>query len=140
MFQNAKVGDKVWSVLRGWGTILDINCGAYPILVWFPEETLSHGRGSYTFDGKYRAEDLVPELYWNKIDLPEAPEKPIKRLTGWYNVCFNEDKEPGSEYYLRAYLAGNIGGQPFLTYADAIRARQRYMAQYSDPIFVDFKL
>ena len=140
MFHNAKVGDKVWSVLRGWGTILDINCGAYPILVRFPEESVLDGVGSYTFDGKFRPKDIIPEIYWDELDLPEAPEKPAERLTGWYNVCFNECEDPDSEYYRTPYLVGRMGGQPFATYADAIRAQEGYISQCCDSVYVDFKL
>jgi hypothetical protein len=69
MFENAKVGDQVWSITRGWGRIIEINddeADNYPISVKFE---CANEPQSYTLTGKYLKEDLLPAIYWNEVGL-----------------------------------------------------------------------
>lgn len=74
MFKNAKVGDRVWDFLFGWGTIINIceDENHYPIEVMFELEDRTH---EYKLDGKrYAARNQT--LFWDEIKF-EIPKKPF---------------------------------------------------------------
>lgn len=79
MFRDAEVGDKVWSLYKGWGVIIGIKEGAkFPIEVGFG---LS-GNEYYSVDGKLWNSDLNPSLFWDEIKIvppPPPKRKAIKR-------------------------------------------------------------
>jgi len=94
MFENAKTGDKVWSIRWGWGKIVDILKNTdYPLIVNFSVNN------SYTFtiDGKYNENDINPILFWGKINF-EIPEKPKPK--------FWEPENGEKAYYINA--AGKV--------------------------------
>ena len=57
-FSNAKVGDKVYSISHGNGTIHSIHNIAYPITVIF-----SHGQETFTLNGEIHIDDVNPILF-----------------------------------------------------------------------------
>ena len=79
MFSKAKVGDRVFSVRRGWGTIerVEPNCpfeliygcvtDADDCVFWF------------TVNGKEGRSDLLPSVFWGEPKF-EIPERPIPEL------------------------------------------------------------
>lgn len=73
MFEDAQVGDRVWDMLRGWGTITHIapneKC---PIHFVADIDSFS----TFTFEGKRNNCDKSPTLFWNEIKF-EIPEKPF---------------------------------------------------------------
>lgn len=73
MFRNAKIGDKVWDIIYGWGNIISvIKDYPFPIAVDF-----SNGKTiSYKFNGKNNDTDINPRLFWDEIKF-EIPEKPF---------------------------------------------------------------
>ena len=78
MFKNAKVGDKVWSMMWGWGKIVQIrHQNKYPIEVEFIDDNCC----SYTYGGKYNVKDASQTLFWQKFKIPEeAYIKPLSKL------------------------------------------------------------
>lgn len=69
MFRNAKVGDRAYDILRGWGTIVAIKQDSeYPICFKADIDSFC----TFTFDGK-RA-DISPSLFWDEIKF-EVPVK-----------------------------------------------------------------
>ena len=79
MFNNAKIGDKVFDyLLQQWGTVvmirLDINW--YPLLVEFDKR----GVIGYTFDGKRDIKDKVQALFWNEVKPITPPDKPLPKI------------------------------------------------------------
>ena len=79
-FENARVGDKVWHIIRGWGAVESIDeRSAYPILVGFDDRRV----GCFTFSGKALMVDLKPSLFWDEIKF-EVPVQPprIKLIHG----------------------------------------------------------
>lgn len=82
MFENAKVGERVWSSRYGWGEIYNIfKDDHYPLEVIFIIEpnlfrTLST---RYTSLGKCCVTDLTPELFWDEIKII-SPQKPKKKV------------------------------------------------------------
>lgn len=77
MFKNAKVGDKVWSISRGWGVVIDIyNRSTYSIKVRFDKG----GNFSYTCEGRYLEDDLNPALFWDEVRFVPPP-KPAQQMT-----------------------------------------------------------
>lgn len=74
-FENAKVGDKVWSIQCGWGRISEILPGGYPITVEFNPFKCD----GFTYCGKFRITDNDQSLFWDEVKI-EAPVKPKKKL------------------------------------------------------------
>lgn len=73
MFRNAKIGDRVWDYLCGWGTIIEIsndNRSFYPLVVEFGKKE----QGTYTFNGKRYIEELNQRLFWEEIkfEIPKS--------------------------------------------------------------------
>lgn len=75
-FENARIGDRVWSMRRGWGTVRKIDRDTlYPLKV-----TYQHvGIGSYTLDGLAHVEDITQSLFWDEV-VVKAPIKPVPAL------------------------------------------------------------
>lgn len=72
MFRNAKVRDRAYDILRGWGTIVEINEDReYPIVFVADVDSFC----TFTFDGKRDVNDKNPSLFWDEIKY-EIPEKP----------------------------------------------------------------
>lgn len=70
-FDNAKVGDRAWDILRGWGTIVAIKeSDESPI--YFNADVDSFC--TFTLDGKRNIIDKNPTLFWNEVDLPTEDE------------------------------------------------------------------
>lgn len=72
-FETAKVGDKVWSLLSGWGVIITMK----------PEDTYSlrvkfgTGRSNwYTMDGKNHSSNKNQTLFWDEVKIV-APHKSL---------------------------------------------------------------
>ncbi len=72
MFRNAKVGDRVWNMFRGWGTVEQIDFDVdFPIRVVFDGTEYDE---TFTFEGKIRKCDINPTLFWDEIKF-EIPKK-----------------------------------------------------------------
>ena len=88
MFKDAKVGDRVWCIMYGWGTVDDINGSCLEVRFdtpyienkWFDE------------DGKYSTPDIHPTLFWDEvhINLPKPPKRKLtKTIEGYVNIRKN---------------------------------------------------
>jgi len=79
-FKNAKVGDRVWDSVYGWGTIAEIFLhNTYPIVVELDKAWLCH-RG-YTYGG--RNDENEPQcLFWRELPfhIPERRKRKIKNF------------------------------------------------------------
>ncbi len=69
MFSKAKVGDKVWDFLLGWGIVYEITKTNRPIKVEF-----NNTCQDYIIDGKINETDINPRLFWNELKF-EIPSK-----------------------------------------------------------------
>lgn len=70
-FSNAKVGDKVFSSVNGWGEITSIcSEGYYQIIVEFDNGDTTE----YMPDGREFADDKYPTLFWNGFHIPTNEE------------------------------------------------------------------
>ena len=97
-FETAKVGDRVWDIVRGWGTIKSTsfaNAKGFPILVKLDNNPTD---ASYNLQGIYYIGHLKPSLYWDEIKF-EAPKKPV--------VVPVKDTLVDCDGYLR-YSAGTV--------------------------------
>ena len=71
MFKSARVGNRVWSLVHGWGKVIHINNkSSYPIIVGFD----NGANCMYTFEGKVHERENQT-LFWDevKFELPESP-------------------------------------------------------------------
>ena len=75
-FETAKVGDRAWSIERGWGVIQSLDGGeTYPIIIEFQNERSL----SYTLGGKRLTTHELQTLFWDEVVI-EAPVKPMPDL------------------------------------------------------------
>lgn len=73
MFRNAKVGDRAYDILRGWGTIVAIKQDSeYPICFKADIDSFC----TFTFDEKRADIDISPSLFWGEIKY-EVPKRPF---------------------------------------------------------------
>lgn len=94
-FDNAKVGDKVFSTVYGYGKIHEIlsKDKTYPIGVDF-----GNAKIYFTTDGYNCTMDKYPSLFWNEFHIPtnEEDKKPFDLVEylkeNLQPVEFNEDK------------------------------------------------
>lgn len=75
-FESVQVGDKVWSVLYGWGVVSEVSKGsAYPLRAHFQGGV----RRWYTSEGKQYKTHVSQILFWDEVKI-EAPKKPLPDL------------------------------------------------------------
>ena len=69
-----KVGQKVWDILQGEGTVIraDDMYAYYPMRVKFK----NGNEDTYTLDGKYRDEHSIPALYPYPVEITKKVTKP----------------------------------------------------------------
>lgn len=98
-FDNAKVGDRVWSIRYGWGKIKNVALNkVYGLLIEFLRSDGTPYECVYTFDGKDYDSDRYPTLFWNGFHIPTEKEdkKPFNLVEflreNLEPVEFNEDK------------------------------------------------
>ena len=60
--KNVKVGDKLWSSMYGWGRVIDLVKGEYPIVM--------DSSGAYTFKGYFHVDDEYPSLFFEEVPIP----------------------------------------------------------------------
>jgi hypothetical protein len=71
-FENAQVGDRVWSIRHGWGIIDFITDNKIYVVFDYLNKTRI-----FTFNGKSVDDDLNPTLFWDEVEI-NIPQKPIK--------------------------------------------------------------
>lgn len=86
-FSSAKVGDRVWDFIYGWGKILPenkrINRELYPIYVQFDSGVCD----AYSYDGVNGLGKRT--LFWDEIhfEIPPRPKRKVKKvIEGWVDV------------------------------------------------------
>ena len=95
-FENAKVGDKVWSPMYGWG-VIDDTLSSVPdgelIRVIFKEG--GHTSCACWYERSGRLSDRAPQsLFWSKVNItaPERPKRKVqKTVEAWANIYENRD-------------------------------------------------
>lgn len=104
-FSNAKIGDRVWSSIYGWGEINDIYDGSI-LKVIFTDESKTV-ETYFTVDGKHNIGDKYPTLFWNEFHIPIEEDKksfdlveylkenlvPKKFVCGEYNYYYYYDSK-----------------------------------------------
>lgn len=126
LFLHAKTGDRVWSILRGSGNVIENLNGAsvaYPVLVQFDfAEPGATGIFAYTNSGMCHQHTLYPELFWKKqkpgcITIKPKPDIDWKCVPVNTPVfVFDADSDgDGKATDLSSYVA-----RQFVTYMPAI--------------------
>jgi len=110
-----KKGDKVYSILRGWGVIIDEDGQdtVNPLLIKFD-------RGDcvgYPYNGKRCSSDLIPELYHTEPVIT-VPKRRVEH-TGWIGVenavgIFNDIKNTTSIYPTKEIIESIYKGKNYL--------------------------
>jgi hypothetical protein len=117
MFKDAKAGDRVWSVRRGWGSVKAIHEGGYSIIVKFencPE------LGSYGYDGMEFHHDVFPTLFWDEVKIvpPPKPKRKVKKVIEGY-MQFTENRANGGAAFWVSNLFETEDGA--VQHADGVR-------------------
>lgn len=94
-FSNAKAGDRVWSFIDGWGTVLYLDKDAdYSVRVSFDEGYVQYFTQSGHLPVSPRQK---PVLFWDEVVF-EVPKKPLPKLEVDAKVLVwnddDTDKEP----------------------------------------------
>lgn len=77
--KDSKVGDKVWSFHTGYGVIIEISKGDdFPVIV----ESTDGTQHSFTYDCRYRFQDLNTELFHSEVEFEELDYQEITFETG----------------------------------------------------------
>lgn len=119
-FENARIGDRVWSIVSGWGYVGEIKTGSiYPI-----EVTLDCGDTlSYTFGGRSSVNHEFQSLFWNVVCFA-VPTQPIRTMKifgkdvpdlrfvprggmAYYYPCLQKDEMFGTDIF----YAGSVMGE-----------------------------
>jgi hypothetical protein len=108
-FENARVGDRVWSVIHRWGRITKIDSDEdYPIEVKFDfEEQIVRNYDHY---GKYVKRDPNPSLYWDEIKF-KVPKKPLPDLEVDTKVIVWDDGDDDDDRHKRYFSHFNEDGK-----------------------------
>ena len=90
-FENAQVGDRVWSSKWGWGEVLVITKRfTYPIEVRFSDTCSEY----HTLKG-VNVEGEMQSLFWDELTIPTRPKRKVtKTIEAWANVY------PDGKYYV----------------------------------------
>lgn len=95
-FSGAKVGDRVWDYLYGWGEIIDVNpSNDYPIRAEFKGHT-----ASYTLSGFFSRDYMNPSLFHDEVKItpPPRPKRKVKKpISVWMNIYPDGDRRTPNE-------------------------------------------
>lgn len=127
MFESAVVGDRVWSMLNGWGTILYFGEKLNWFAVGFDDERNREEDTQYYLDGKRSVDDICPTLFWSEVQItiPSKPKKKVKKTIDiWINYyyidnsyCVHSTKEKAEHLFSCTNENGNLKAVPAtLTY------------------------
>jgi hypothetical protein len=110
-FENAQVGDRVWSYAYGWGTVTnhcpDSYTGRYPIVVKFDTGSAT---GTYTKQGKFTTTE-PQTLFWDEIPII-APPRPKRLVTKTAEVWINVyGYGPSINFFSSEEAANEIAGK-----------------------------
>lgn len=128
-FDNAKIGDRVWNSVYGWGRIIEVNKDeCYGIKARFPYSDIGSVTGEYTFSGETCTEDKYPVLFWNEFHIPtdEEDKKPFNL------VEFLRDNLEPKEF---EYKKENF----YLYYSPYGKRWHSHITTYDDVLAVYFK-
>lgn len=114
MFSKARVGDRVWSIRFGWGTIRKIDTNLnYPIRVHFDN---GNGLDGYKYDGRFGTGDQIPDLYWDEVKIvpPPQPKRIVNHKVVKYCNIYQRDRKSDlgvddlvGEDYVRGIIDNN---------------------------------
>jgi hypothetical protein len=115
MFENAQIGDRVWSLRYGWGIIKHIRPNTKRVLEVFFSINVNSTLADFTTDGKRSVWDLHPELFWNEFKIPpEAFIKPLPKLEKdtkvlvWYETGLFDKRAKQKRYFSHFSEEGKI--------------------------------
>ena len=79
MFSKAKVGDRVFSIRFGWGTIVELDPTCVRGLVYCCVPDLRSRELWFNVNGKEDGGDLFPSVFWGEPKF-EMPKRPLPEL------------------------------------------------------------
>ena len=113
-FENARVGERLWHIRRGWGTIVNIFIDKIELTMdeTSPLASLDERALFVRFDGKENQSDLTPSWFWDEVKIvaPERPKrKVVKTVERYANVYHGvEYLHPDEKSALRCRTAACI--------------------------------
>jgi len=99
-FSKAREGDRVFSILSGWGEIADTKGTVYPLLVKFEVGSSN----CYIMDGRLDRDDIRADLYWDEVTLniPKSALTLPKRKVKKY-ILYDKFRDSGSVAQFRIF-------------------------------------
>ena len=118
MFKYARIGDRVWSIIDGWGKIVKTAHGGLVMRVNFYDG----GNDMFTVEGKRFPADKYPTLYWDEIkfNIPDKPQPDLKVDTKVL-VWGNEGDKKEVRYFKRFSEYGKIFCFPYGTTSSTVK-------------------
>lgn len=140
-FKNAKVGDRVWDIIHGWGCVTEycdaMVSGIYVIFsIPKDSEDSSVTKIFYWFDGTvsrlYHQNGCdTRTLFWDEIKIkppPRPKEKVKKTIKAWVNIIADEG-------YFRGW---RIEDAVYESRSNILNARNTLTCKYlGDPIYIE---
>lgn len=78
-FSRVQVGDKVWDIEYGWGTVDVIYRNGVEIAYFTVRFEMCNRIGRYTIQGREYCIDTPRRLFWNSIVFPLRPPRKVKK-------------------------------------------------------------
>ena len=107
MFRDVETGVRLYSFEYGWGTVVHINRGKYPLQLNFEHSIESF---AYTFNGKGTRMPKNQTLFWGEIKfkVPKKPLPDIKVDTKVIVWASEEDTRKEKRYFKEFNKDGDI--------------------------------
>lgn len=84
-FNNIRIGDEVFSIMHGWGKVIQLSNIVKSFYVRF-----NNGIDRWVwFDGKTDQSHLTPSVFWDEVKIipPTNPKRKVEKIIeGWINI------------------------------------------------------
>ena len=92
-FSGVKVGDKVFHVMHGWGTVVETSFNSFCVtLTDRPDRNYMINKIPFWLNGKVNLIDKNSSVFWDEIKIipPPKPKRKVEKIIeGWMNIYPN---------------------------------------------------
>jgi len=90
-FRKARIGDKVFHIMYGWGEISELNSNTFGVV--FTDKNNKRITSWFFYNGKSDSNYINPSVFWDEaiITPPPKPKRKVEKiLEGWLNIYPNK--------------------------------------------------